>query len=261
LYSGVVLKTGQNTYFYVKNDNSVNIPKGSLVMATGTLGASGKIIAELAVANGTVSPEYFLGIAANAINVGDFGYVTDFGLIRGLDTTGTPYSQTWVNGDLLYANASVTGGLTNTPPAFPGFSTPLAIVINAATTATGSIFVRMKTGEYLRQLHDVDLSTPSNNDVLLYDTSVSAWINSPALTNVQTSVSSLTIQVAAVSALTSVNAAAIVSTNDVVSALEIRVSAASATGALNTASIVSINAVLTSILALLTNTNFRVTEA
>jgi hypothetical protein len=45
-----------------------------------------------------------------------------------------------------------------------------------------------------------------------------------------------------------------------VSALEVRVSAASATGATNSAAITSINAVLVSILAILTNTNFRVTE-
>lgn len=360
LYDGVTLKTGQNTYFYVKNDNAVTIPKGSLAMATGTLGASGKIIAEKAVADGSISAEYFLGVAANSIPVGNFGYITAFGLVRGMDTTGAPYGQTWANGDLLYANASVVGGLTNIPPAFPGFSTPLAIVINADTTNTGSIFVRMKTGEYLRQLHDVDLTTPVNNDVLLYDTSVSAWVNSPALTNAQASISALDVRVAAVSAsvsslniqmaavqasisainsalaaidvsalgalearvsaleirvdsvsaLVSVNTAAITSTNNVVSvleirvsavsalasaldvrvaavsasvsalqiqvdavsaaltsinnvvsALEIRVSAASATGTLNTASIVSINAVLTSILAILTNTNFRVTES
>jgi len=70
---------------------------------------------------------------------------------------------------------------------------------------------------------------------------------------VSASVSALQIQVNAVSA-------AITSTNNVVSALEIRVSAASATGATNSAAITSINAVLTSILAILTNTNFRVTE-
>jgi hypothetical protein len=247
LYDGVILKTGQNTLYYVKNDNSVNIPKGSLVMATGTLGASGKIIAELAVADGTISPEYFLGVAANAIDVGDFGYVTDFGLIRGFDTTGAPYGETWVNGQVLYANASVTGGLTNTPPAFPGFSHPIAIVINAATTNTGSIFVRMKSGEYLRQLHDVDISTQASNDILIYNTSLSAWTNSQLLVETQASISALNIQVAAVSALASVNAAAITSISDVVSALEIRVSAVSAVGATNAAAITSINGVVSAL--------------
>jgi hypothetical protein len=316
LYNGVTLQVGQETLFYIKNGAAVSIATGQLVMATSALGASGKIIGAPAIANGTVSPEYFLGVAAQTIAPNDFGYVADFGLVRGFNSSGAPYGETWVDGQILFANASVTGGLTNSAPAFPGFSTPIAIVINAATGGSGSIFVRMKTGEYLRQLHDVDLVSVSNNDIIVYNTSLSAWTNSPALTVAQASISALNIQLAAVSAITSVNAAAITSinnvvsaleirvsaasatgvtnvaaitsinnvvsaleirvsaasatgatnsaaitsTNNVVSALEIRVSAASATGATNSAAITSINAVLVSILAILTNTNFRVTE-
>jgi hypothetical protein len=232
LYSNVMLKTGQNTYFYVKNENSITIPKGRLVMAVGTLGVSGKITAELAIADGTVSPEYFLGVAANNIAVGDFGYVTAFGLVQGFDTTGAQYAETWADGDLLYPRPAGVGGLTNVPPAFPGFSVPVAIVILAAGASTGSIFVRMKSGEYLSQLHDVDLSAVASNDILVYNTSLSAWTNSPLLVQTQASVSALNIQVADVSALTSVNAAAIT----------------------------SLNAMVSTILALLSVTNFRIIE-
>jgi hypothetical protein len=228
LYNGVTLQVGQETLFYIKNGAAVSIATGQLVMATSALGASGKIIGAPAIANGTISPEYFLGVAAQTIAPDDFGYVADFGLVRGFNSSGAPYGETWVDGQILYANASVTGGLTNSAPAFPGFSTPIAIVINAATGGSGSIFVRMKTGEYLRQLHDVDLVSVSNNDIIVYNTSLSAWTNSPALTVAQASISALNIQLAAVSALTSANAAAITSINNVVSALEIRVSAVSA---------------------------------
>jgi hypothetical protein len=228
LHNGVTLQVGQETLFYIKNGAAVSIATGQLVMATSALGASGKIIGAPAIANGTVSPEYFLGVAAQTIAPNDFGYVADFGLVRGFNSSGAPYGETWVDGQILFANASVTGGLTNSAPAFPGFSTPIAIVINAATGGSGSIFVRMKTGEYLRQLHDVDLVSVSNNDIIVYNTSLSAWINSPALTVAQASISALNIQLAAVSAVTSVNAAAITSINNVVSALEIRVSAVSA---------------------------------
>jgi hypothetical protein len=139
------------------------------------------------------------------------------------------------------------GGLTNSPPPFPGFSTPIAIVINAAATNVGSIFVRMKTGEYLSQLHDVDISTKASGDIIIWNTAVSAWTNSQAFVQTQASVSALNVQVAAVSALTSDNTAAITSINNVVSALEIRVSAVSALASANAAAITSTNNVVSAL--------------
>ncbi len=298
IYGGEVLQVGQETLFYIKNGSGSTITKGQLVMATSALGASGKIVGAAAVADGTVSPEYFLGIATQNIDSDDFGYVTHFGLVRGFNASGSPYGQTWADGQILYANASVAGGLTNVAPAYPGFSTPLAIVINAASGGSGSIFVRMKSGEYLRELHDVNVSTVADNDILVYNAATSAWTNSPALTNVQTSVSALTvrvsalesiisvvgdpsviaafvslvgvldsevstltIQVEAVSAATSVNAAQIAAVSALTSANAVQIAAVSAITSVNGAAITSINAVLVSILAILANTNYRITES
>lgn len=223
-----VLQVGQETLFYVKNGNASTISNGRLVMATSVVGNSGKIIVDLADGSGFVSPEYFLGIATQDIATGEFGYVTHFGLVRGINATGSPYNETWSEADLLYANVSILGGLTKNPPAYPGFSTPIAIVVNA-TSNTGSIFVRMKSGEYLQQLHDVDTSTKASGDILAWNSAIGAWTNTQALVSLQADVSTLQVQIAAVdvsavnarldtvSAVTSVNAAAITSVNAAVS--------------------------------------------
>lgn len=222
-----VLQVGQETLFYVKNGNASTISNGRLVMATSVVGNSGKIIVDLADGSGFVSPEYFLGIAAQDIATGEFGYVTHFGLVRGINATGSPYNETWSEADLLYVNVSILGGLTKNPPAYPGFSTPIAIVVNA-TSNTGSIFVRMKSGEYLQQLHDVDISTKASGDIITWNSTIGAWTNSQAFVSAQADIVALEIRVSAVSAAASANAAAITSANNVVSALAVRVNAVSA---------------------------------
>lgn len=227
LYGDSILQVGQETLYYLKNGEASTISNGQLVMATSVVGNSGKLIGGLADGSGAISAEYLLGVATQSIAAGEFGYVTQFGLVRGINATGSPYSETWTQGDLLYPNASILGGLTNSPPSYPAFSMPIAIVVNAVSNA-GSIFVRMKSGEYLEQLHDVDISTKAAGDVITWDTSISAWVNSQVLVQTQASVSALNVQVAAVSALTSVNKAAITSTNNVVSALADRVAVVSA---------------------------------
>jgi hypothetical protein len=199
LLGGSILQLGQESLYYVKNPTGSTIPDGSLVMATGTVGASGKIEVGLADGSGAVSAEFLLGVATQDIPAGQFGYVTHFGLVRGLNTTGTPYGETWADNDLLYASPSTPGALTNVVPPYPGFSTPLAIVINAAPGGAGSIFVRMKSGEYLEQLHDVDVSTKASGDILLWNVATSAWTNSQALVSVQADVSVLQLTKVSVS--------------------------------------------------------------
>lgn len=265
LYGDSILQVGQETVYYLKNGEASTISNGQLVMATSVVGNSGKLIGGLADGSGTTPAEYLLGVATQSIAAGEFGYVTQFGLVRGINATGSQYSETWASGDLLYANASILGGLTNSPPAYPAFSIPLAIVVNAVSNS-GSIFVRMKSGEYLESLHDVDISTKVGGDVISWNSSIGGWVNSQVLVETQASLSALAAEVStlsiqvnaldvsavnsrldAVSALVSGNAAAITSINNAVSALEIRVSAVSAVASSNSAAIVSTNAVVSAL--------------
>jgi len=221
LYGDTILQFGQETLYYLKNGEGSTISNGQLVMATSVVGNSGKLIGGLADGSGTTPAEYLLGVATQDIAAGEFGYVTQFGLVRGINATGSPYSETWAQADLLYPHPSIPGGLTNVSPPYPAFSMPVAIVVNAVSNA-GSIFVRMKSGEYLEQLHDVDVSTKAAGDIITWNTSISAWVNSQVLVETQASLSALIVEV---SALTSqVNALD-------VSAVNVRLDAVSAVAA------------------------------
>ena len=175
LFNNVVLQVGQETHFYVKNTSGATITDGSSVMATGAIGASGKITCSPAIADGTVSGEYMLGVATQDIANNAFGYVTSFGLVRGINTSGAPYGETWADGDLLYFNPTIVGGLTKVAPDAPKLRAPVAIVINASSGGAGSIFVRMKTGEDLGHLNDVYAPAPAAGNILIYDATQKRW--------------------------------------------------------------------------------------
>lgn len=158
---GTLLQLGQEQYYLVKNQTGNTISDGQAVMATGTLGASGRILATPAIADGTFPSEYFMGIATETIANGDDGFVTSFGVVREIDT------GMFSEGDVLYADPQVPGGLSNTAPAAPNNFITAAIVINSSNT-TGSVFVRPSFGSKLQNLEDVVLNGIADGGVLAW---------------------------------------------------------------------------------------------
>jgi hypothetical protein len=175
LIGGVTYQFGQQLDFHPKNTSGVQIDKGMAVMATGVVGASTKIECARAVADGTVAAQYMLGIATQDIPNNEFGYVAWFGSVRGFNTTGANKTvpEVWVDGDILYFDPAYPGELTKVQPVAPNLDLPIAIITNAANN--GAIFVRMKTGETMNELHDVDAPAPNDNDLLVYSSANSRW--------------------------------------------------------------------------------------
>lgn len=180
LYGGSVLQVGQETHFYAKNTSGGLIANGTPVMFTGTVGSSGKLTFGPAVADGSVLSDYMMGVATQDIANNDFGYVTSFGLVRGFNTTGTPYGEVWSDGDLLYFDPASAGTWTNVQPEAPNIDVPVAVVVNAGSGGSGSIFVRMRISERLNDLQDVYINgtgTPLAGEVLIYDATQARWEN------------------------------------------------------------------------------------
>jgi hypothetical protein len=175
LLGGVTYQFGQQLDFHPKNTSGVQINKGMAVMATGVVGSSTKIECARAVANGSVPAQYMIGVATQNIPNNQFGYVAWFGSIRGFNTTGANKTvpEVWADGDILYFDPAYPGELTKNQPSAPNLDLPIAIVTNAANN--GAIFVRMKTGETMNELHDVNAPAPADNDVLVYSTANSRW--------------------------------------------------------------------------------------
>lgn len=179
-YNGTILQIGQETQYYARNTSGVTVNNGTPVMFTGTVGASGKLTFGLAVADGSVPADYMMGVATQTIANNDFGYITHFGLVRGFNTTGSPYGETWADGDLLYFDPATPGTWTNVQPQAPNIDVPVAVVVNAGSGGSGSIFVRMTVAEALSRLQDVYINgtgTPLAGEVLIYDATQARWEN------------------------------------------------------------------------------------
>jgi hypothetical protein len=168
-YLGVTQQIGMEIYYPpVKNQTGSTIANGTVVMAVGTLGASGRISIAPAIADGSVPSRFMLGITAHELANGADGVVTWFGLIRGFNTnTKAPAGETWVDGDVLWINPAVPGGLTKTEPAAPNIKVSIAFIVHAGNN--GVIMVRPSLGMRLTDLHDVNAFTPATNDLLYYD--------------------------------------------------------------------------------------------
>lgn len=132
----VTQQIGLEQFYRVKA--SLAITNGQCVMATGTEGNSGVITAAPVLTPS--SPEYVIGVATEDIAQGDFGFITNFGKVRGIRTNGGNYGETWVDGTILYANGAASGRMTSTRPDVDPVI--VAIVINAHPS-NGELFIRV----------------------------------------------------------------------------------------------------------------------
>jgi|688.fasta_scaffold42589_6 hypothetical protein len=168
-----ILKIGQETVYLVRNATGSTITKGTVVMANGTIGNSGRIKVTPAIANNSVPSHYIMGVATENITNGSDGYVAHFGKIRGINTTA------WPDGSILYADPANTGGLTATKPTAPNHKTIVAIVIHSASN--GILFVRPTFGSDLADDERVELTSIANGDMLVYRSATSRFENTKDL--------------------------------------------------------------------------------
>ena len=168
----VVQQIGQETFYRVKATSAIT--NGQVVMFTGTLGASGALTAAPATGLNANTGIYVMGVATENIALNEWGYVTAFGLVRGINTTGG--AEAWTDGTILYFNPSVAGGLTKNIPTAPNPKVVVAAVIHAASN--GSLFVRVSHGSVLGGTDgNVEFGTLTNNDLIVYNGTAARWEN------------------------------------------------------------------------------------
>jgi len=173
---GVIQQIGEETYYRIKADSTIT--NGQVVMFTGSLGASGGLKGAPATGLTSTQSEHIMGVATQNIATNSWGYVTWFGEVRGVNTTGG--AEAWVDGQILYYNPAVAGGLTKNVPTAPNPKVIVASVVHAATN--GTLFVRPTFGSALGQTDsNVEISGLANGDVLQYDSAQQRWENVPAI--------------------------------------------------------------------------------
>lgn len=182
LNNEVNLQIGQEQHYFASNQTGSNILNGTAVYASGV--SNGFIDVAPMVADGSVEGLYFIGLSTQALVDTQEGYVTSFGYVRGLDTTGTLQGETWAVGDILYVSPYTAGFLTNVTPTAPDLVIVAAMVVEVDDT-DGFVFVRPLIYPSITDLNDVGITSPSNGDLLVYNSTSGEWNN-----NAQSSVTS-----------------------------------------------------------------------
>ena len=99
-----------------------------------------------------------------------FGLVQAFGSLRGINTSA------FSDGDILWYDPAVTGGLTKTEPVAPNVKVQVAAVTNAANN--GSIAIRVTAGSVLGGTDsNVQITSLTDKDMLVYIGANSRWEN------------------------------------------------------------------------------------
>ncbi len=170
---GVIQHIGEDMFYRVKLTAAVT--KGQVLMFTGAVGASGGLTAAPATGLQADQASYILGIAGESGSTNDWVSVYEFGEVKNIDTTGG--AEAWTQGQVLYYNPLVAGGLTNTKPSTPNAIALVAAVVNVGVS-NGILFVRPTFGSVLGGTDgNVQFGTLANGDVIVYDSVDQRWEN------------------------------------------------------------------------------------
>jgi len=175
----VTLQVGQENVVRVVNKTGANLLESQYkvvrVRIASEGGAQGQRLA-VVLAQGDNDPDSVttLGIVTENIDKNQEGFITVFGNVNKINTTGSLQGETWVDGDVLFLSPTTPGGLTKVKPTAPQHTVVMGYVVYAHAN-NGKIFVKVDNGYELEELHDV-LPTPYvNNGVLYRDTSTNLW--------------------------------------------------------------------------------------
>lgn len=172
--AGTTLQVGQEQYYRVKASSAIT--NGRVVMFNGAQGNSGLMLGAHAAGVPATRPDLILGVATEDIATNTAGYVTSFGLVRSINTTGSSQGETWVDGDTLYYNPLSVGGLTKVRPTTPNPIVSIGNVINAASN--GSIFVRVHHGSTFGYSDgNVQITNPQDGEFITYNSTTQRWEN------------------------------------------------------------------------------------
>jgi len=161
----------RNLELLVRNQSGVTIPAGSIVYISGATGNLPLIT--LAQANNDANSAQTMGFVKTSIANNGQGYVIVRGVLENINTSAL------TEGVQLYLSPTTPGAWTTTKPVAPQHMVYVGICIRSHPTL-GTILVAVQNGVELDELHDVLITTPTNGQVLSYDSVSGLWKNSAA---------------------------------------------------------------------------------
>ena len=174
---------GQQLHQRVSNVTGSTLSKGTAVYLSGSQG--NRITAAKALATSDPTSANTFGIVAESIADNASGYVITEGLITGINTSALTEDSA------VYLSPTVAGGLTSTKPQAPNHGVYIGVCVKT-NAGSGELFVKIKNGLELDELHDVLITSPASNASLYYKSSEGIWRDTTAALLVSDTASMLT---------------------------------------------------------------------
>jgi len=165
---GVPGANNDPTYVTVRNATGATLAKGTIVYISGANGNHVQVTPAIATSDATSART--LGWLSASIANNASGLCMVEGYLEGLNT------QSFNAGDQLYLSGTVAGGFTATKPQAPIHLVYVGVVTKKSA-GDGHVFVKVQNGYELNEIHDVQITSIANNDVIKYDSATSLWKN------------------------------------------------------------------------------------
>lgn len=165
------LPVGQEEVALCYNGTGSILNKGTVVYISGAQGQRPAISRASASLEATSSKTF--GIVAENISSGSEGFVTTFGIVKGINTS------LFTEGGSLWLS-TVSGLITQSMPTAPNHAVFIGYCIKSHSSS-GEIFVKIQNGYEIDELHNVLISSIQDNHILSYDSTLGYWKNQSLL--------------------------------------------------------------------------------
>jgi hypothetical protein len=162
---------GQQLHQRVNNRTGSPLTKGTAVYLSGSQGNRITVAKALGVTDAFSANTF--GIVAESIANNQSGYIITEGLITGINTSSL------VEDSAVYLSPTVAGGLTSTKPQAPQHTVYIGVCVKS-NAGSGELFVLIRNGQELNELHDVRITSPVNKASLYYLSSEGVWRDTTA---------------------------------------------------------------------------------
>lgn len=163
--SNVIAKTRKLTAT-VRNESGSTISEFNAVYINGASG--NKATVALARADTETTSSRTFAVTSASISNNNNGEVVVSGMLEKVDTSA------FTAGDVLWLSTTTAGGFTTTKPTAPNHAVFIGVVTRSHATQ-GSVEIKIQNGYELGELHNVSVASPSNGDVLTYNSSTGLW--------------------------------------------------------------------------------------
>jgi hypothetical protein len=163
-----IITQAQNLVAEVYNNTGATLTKGTIVYINGGQGNLPTVTKAIATSDATSAQTFGL-ITADLTNNNN-GYVTIIGRLENIDT------QAFANGTQLYLSGTTAGTYTSTKPQAPIHLVYVAIVVRSHPTQ-GVLEVKIQNGVEIDEIHDVQITSVANGNILQYSSADSLWHN------------------------------------------------------------------------------------